>query len=84
MKTSYKFIGKLAKKYYAEDSQITFSELNSLFAAEDLKTYKNNWAVSKCVKAAYHKWKEKDEEIAHAVAVTFTQDDGQLAWDKKQ
>ena len=34
------------------------------------------------VSAAYRRWKDKDPVVYHAIAYTYTDKDGNLAWDK--
>lgn len=77
----YDFIGDLALALYSKNIQISLSSLNCIL--KDKKSeYGNNRALARAVSASYSKWEKKDPLIHQAIAHTFTDKDGRLAWNK--
>ena len=48
------------------------------------KDYVNNRGMASAVSAAYRRWKEKDPIIYYAIAYTYTDKEGNLAWEDPQ
>lgn len=84
LKTSedvYDFIGELAIALYSKKIQISLGSLRSILLDKG-KDYNNNRGMATGVSAAYRRWKDKDPVVYHAIAYTYTDKDGNLAWDK--
>lgn len=77
----YDFIGELAIALYSKKIQISLGSLRSILADRG-KDYNNNRGMATGVSAAYRRWKDKDPVVYHAIAYTYTDKDGNLAWDK--
>lgn len=81
----YDFIGELAIALYSKKIQISLGSLRTIMLDKG-KDYVNNRGMASAVSAAYRRWKEKDPVIYYAIAYTYTDKEGNLAWDepKKQ
>lgn len=77
----YDFIGELAICLYSKKIQISLSSLNSILEDKKCK-YGNNRALARAVTASYKRWSVKDPVIYHAIAFTYVDKDGNLAWSK--
>lgn len=76
----YEFIGELAIALYSKKIQISLGALRVILADKG-RDYNNNRGMASGVKAAYSRWKEKDPVVYHAIAYTYTDKDGNLAWE---
>ena len=74
------FIGELAIALSSKKIQISLGSLRSILADRG-KDYNNNRGMATGVSAAYRRWKDKDPVVYHAIAYTYTDKDGNLAWD---
>ena len=81
----YDFIGELAIALYSKKIQISLGSLRTIMFDKG-KDYVNNRGMASAVSAAYRRWKVKDPVIYYAIAYTYTDKEGNLAWDepKKQ
>lgn len=79
----YDFIGELAIALYSKKIQISLGSLRAIMLDKG-KDYVNNRGMASAVSAAYRRWKEKDPIIYYAIAYTYTDREGNLAWDKPQ
>ena len=81
----YDFIGELAIALYSKKIQISLGALRTIMLDKG-KDYVNNRGMASAVSAAYRRWKVKDPVIYYAIAYTYTDKEGNLAWDepKKQ
>lgn len=77
----YIFIGNLAMALYNKNIQISLSSLNSILKDKNSE-YGSNRALAKAVSASYSMWAKKDPLIHQAIAHTYTNKDGNLAWKK--
>ena len=77
----YDFIGELAIALYSKKIRMSLSALNEMLNDRDA-AYGNNRGLASGVAAAYRHWKEKDPVVHHAIAFTFRNKDGQLAWEQ--
>lgn len=77
----YDFIGELAIALYSKKIQISLNSLNSILDDKNC-SYGNNRALAKAVTASYTRWKIKDPVIHHAIAYTYVDKNGNLAWNK--
>ena len=78
-KERYKFIGKLAIALESQKIQITLSSLNKILKDKDFACG-NNRGLAKVVKTSYDYFKEDNKKISKAIANTFTNKYGKLAW----
>ena len=76
----YDFIGELAIALYSKKIQISLGSLRARMLDKG-KDYVNNRGMASAVSAAYRRWKEKDPIIYYAIAYTYTDKEGNLAWD---
>ncbi len=76
----YDFIGELAIALYSKKIRISLNSLKHILADKG-KTYTSNRGVASSVSAAYRHWEKKDPVIFYAIAHTYTDKDGNLAWD---
>lgn len=76
----YDFIGELAIALYSKKIQISLGSLRTIMLDKG-KDYVNNRGMASAVSAAYRRWKEKDPIIYYAIAYTYTDREGNLAWD---
>ena len=76
----YDFIGELAIALYSKKIQISLGALRAIMLDKG-KDYVNNRGMASAVSAAYRRWKTKDPIIYYAIAYTFTDKEGNLAWD---
>ncbi len=76
----YDFIGELAIALYSKKIQISLGSLRIIMLDKG-KDYVNNRGMASAVSAAYRRWKEKDPIIYYAIAYTYTDREGNLAWD---
>lgn len=76
----YDFIGELAIALYSKKIRISLGSLRSIML-ERGRDYVNNRGMASAVAAAYRRWKEKDPVIYYAIAYTYTDKEGNLAWD---
>ena len=76
----YDFIGELAIALYSKKIRISLGALRTILA-EKGKDYNNNRGMASAVSAAYRRWKTKDPVIYYAIAYTYTDKEGNLAWD---
>ena len=76
----YDFIGELAIALYSKKIQISLGSLRAIMLDKG-KDYVNNRGMASAVSAAYRRWKEKDPIIYYAIAYTYTDKEGNLAWD---
>ena len=76
----YKFIGDLAMVAYSQKISISFSALKQVLVDNGYRKYGNNRAVARGVSAAYRYWKEKDPVVPSAIAHTYRDAAGNLAW----
>ena len=77
----YDFIGELAIALYSKKIRISLGALRAIMLDKG-KDYVNNRGMASAVSAAYRRWKEKDPIIYYAIAYTYTDKEGNLAWDK--
>lgn len=77
----YDLIGELAIALYSQKIQISLNALNSILDDKGA-AYGNNRGLASGVSAAYRHWKSKDPVVHHAIAFTFRDKNGGLAWDK--
>lgn len=77
----YDFIGELAIALYSKKIRISLGALRVILADKG-RDYNNNRGMATGVSAAYRRWKDKDPVVYHAIAYTYTDKDGNLAWDK--
>ena len=77
----YDFIGELAIALYSKKIQISLGSLRAIMLDKG-KDYVNNRGMASAVSAAYRRWKTKDPIIYYAIAYTFTDKEGNLAWDE--
>jgi len=77
----YDFIGELAIALYSKKIQISLGSLRAILLDKG-KDYSNNRGMASAVSAAYRRWEKKDPIIYYAIAYTYTDKDGELAWDK--
>ena len=77
----YDFIGELAIALYSKKIQISLGSLRAIMLDKG-KDYVNNRGMASAVSAAYRRWKVKDPVIYYAIAYTYTDKEGNLAWDK--
>jgi len=76
----YKFIGKLAIAVYPHEIQISLKSLRAILSERGV-TYESGRAMASGVSAAYSYWEDNGETVIHhAIAHTFVDEDGQLAW----
>lgn len=80
---TYDFIGNLAVALYSQDIQISLTSLRSILDDRDM-TYGNERGMGAGVSAAYTYWKENKEDpvVHHAIAHTYVDQEGELAWKK--
>ena len=76
----YDFIGELAIALYSKKIQISLGALRAIMLDKG-KDYVNNRGMASAVSAAYRRWKTKDPIIYYAIAYTYTDKEGNLAWD---
>ena len=76
----YDFIGELAIALYSKKVQISLGSLRAIMLDKG-KDYVNNRGMASAVSAAYRRWKTKDPIIYYAIAYTYTDKEGNLAWD---
>ncbi len=76
----YDFIGELAIALYSKNIQISLNSLKHILADKG-KVYTSNRGVASSVSAAYRHWEKKDPVIFYAIAHTYTDKDGHLAWE---
>ena len=76
----YDFIGELAIALYSQKITISLSALNSILEDKGA-AYGNNRGLAAGVSAAWRHWEKKDPVIHHAIAYTFRNKSGDLAWD---
>ncbi len=79
----YDFIGELAIALYSKKIQISLGSLRIIMLDKG-KDYVNNRGMASAVSAAYRRWKEKDPVIYYAIAYTYTDKEGNLAWDEQK
>lgn len=77
----YDFIGELAIALYSKKIQISLGALRAIMLDKG-KDYVNNRGMASAVSAAYRRWKTKDPIIYYAIAYTYTDKEGNLAWDE--
>ncbi len=77
----YDFIGELAIALYSKKVQISLGALRAIMLDKG-KDYVNNRGMASAVSAAYRRWKTKDPIIYYAIAYTYTDKEGNLAWDE--
>ena len=77
----YDFIGELAIALYSKKIQISLGSLRAIMLDKG-KDYVNNRGMASAVSAAYRRWKVKDPVIYYAIAYTYTDREGNLAWDE--
>lgn len=77
----YDFIGTLAIALYSKNIQISLSSLNSILKDKNSE-YGSNRALASAISASYSRWKIKDPVIYNAIAHTYVNKDGELAWEK--
>lgn len=77
----YDFIGELAIALYSKKIQISLGSLRAVMLDKG-KDYVNNRGMASAVSAAYRRWKVKDPVIYYAIAYTYTDKEGNLAWDE--
>ena len=77
----YDFIGELAIALYSKKVQISLGALRAIMLDKG-KDYVNNRGMASAVSAAYRRWKTKDPIIYYAIAYTYTDREGNLAWDE--
>lgn len=77
---TYDFIGKLAIALHAQNISISFTSLNSILADKN-SSYDSNRGLASGVAAAFRHWEAKpDLAVAHSIALTFKNKDGNFAW----
>ncbi len=79
----YDFIGELAIALYSKKIQISLGALRAVMLDKG-KDYVNNRGMASAVSAAYRRWKSKDPVIYYAIAYTYTDKEGNLAWDENK
>ena len=77
----YDFIGELAIALYSKKIQISLGSLRAIMLDKG-KDYVNSRGMASAVSAAYRRWKVKDPVIYYAIAYTYTDREGNLAWDE--
>lgn len=76
----YDFIGKLAITLHAQRISISFTALNAILSDKNC-SFESNRGLASAVAAAYRYWETKDDlAIAHSIALTFKNKDGEYAW----
>ena len=81
-KKVYEFIGDLAIALYSKKVTVSLSSLNQILSDNRFDNYGSNRGLAAGVAAAYRYWGEKDPVVHHAIAYTYRDRDGNLAWDK--
>jgi hypothetical protein len=82
----YKFFGELAIALQTKGIKMSFKTLNKVLADNGYKPYGSSRALARGLSAAYREWnkQEKANNIApatsSAIANTFTDQNGDLAW----
>lgn len=76
---TYDFIGHLAIALYTSKIKINLTSLNTILRERDAD-YDSNRGLAAGVGAAYRHWKEKDPVVYHAIAYTYTNQNGDLSW----
>lgn len=79
---TYDFIGKLAIALYSQDIRISLGSLRAVLADADRgNDYASGRGMAAGVSAAYDHWERKDDRVvAEAIAYTYTDKHGNLAW----
>lgn len=78
---TYEFIGSLAIALHSKGISISFSSLNTILGDMNA-AYDSNRGLAAGVAAAFRYWEAKpDLAIAHSIALTFKNKDGEFAWD---
>ncbi len=76
----YEFIGNLAITLHSKNINISFSSLNTILGDMNA-AYGNNHGLAAGVAAAFRYWEAKpDLAVAHSIALTFRNKDGEFAW----
>jgi hypothetical protein len=78
----YEFIGNLAIALYSKKITISLSALNQVLSDNRLESYGSNRGLAAGVSAAYRYWEKTDPVVHHAIAYTYRDQDGNLAWEK--
>ena len=76
----YDFIGSLAIALHAQGISISFTALNAILADRNC-TFDSNRGLAAAVAAAFRQWEAKpDLAVAHSIALTFKNANGEFAW----
>ncbi len=79
----YQLMGQIAIALYSQEIRISLSSLKSIlmdYGYDYSSDY--NRGLAKSVASAYSAWEKTDPVIHHAIAYTFTDQNGELPWDK--
>lgn len=76
----YEFIGELSIALYSKKIKISFTALNAILTDKNA-AYGNNRGLASGVSAAYRYWERNDPVIHYAIAYTFSDKNGNLAWE---
>lgn len=79
---AYEFIGKLAIALYAQGVQISLDSLQAILSDADRENeYAGGRGMASRISAAFEYWQRKgDPVIPAAIAHTYTDKHGKLAW----
>jgi hypothetical protein len=76
----YDFIGTLAITLHTQNISISFTSLNAILADRNC-AFDSNRGLAAAVAAAFRHWEAKpDLAVAHSIALTFKNKDGDFAW----
>ena len=79
----YDFIGELAIALYSKKIQISLGSLRAILLDKG-KDFGTNRGMASAVSAAYRRWEKKDPIIYYAIAYTYTDKEGNLAWKSEE
>lgn len=76
---TYDFIGHMADGLFKHSIQLKLSQLRSILKDKG-KEIGEGRGMASCVTGAYNYWEEKDLSVAKAIAHTYTDRYGNIAW----
>lgn len=76
---TYEFIGHLADGLYKHKIQLKFSLLKAILKDKG-KEIGDGRGMASCVTGAYNYWESKDQTIADAIALSYTDRFGNISW----
>ena len=80
---TYDLVGHLAVAFRERGITVTFATLNAILR-DQKASYTSTRGLATGLSAAYDHWKRKGEQgVSDAIAHTFTDRNGDLAWRKK-